>query len=201
MRRSLARLLAIPVVSAGVLAGVAIAAPSAFASTDTGGTVAVTLPLSYIEQLAKAGVVSFPVPLSEASVNTSAQTVTVTFPVTGGDGDSRTFFGQVDLGGKLEVVSAKGKVVCLGDLDLNLANGDIEGTPAGSSTPVPLLDWAGNITYGTGTTVQTLDISELTVDPAGATYLDNALRTNAFTAGQNVGSLTSSWDFSVGTGS
>jgi hypothetical protein len=197
MRRSLARFLAVPVVAAGALAGVAVAAPSAFASTDTGGTVTVTIPLSFIGQLAKAGVVEFPVPLSEASIDKTDQTATVTFPVTGGDGDIRAFFGSVDLGGKLVIASAKGKVVTLGSLDLNLENGDIEAVPAGSGTPVPLLDWAGSLTDNPGTTSQGINTSELTVDPAGAAYLNSALRTSAFTAGQNAGSMAATWDFSV----
>lgn len=196
MRRSIARALAVPVAAAGILAGVAVAAPSAFAQTDTGGTVTVTVPLSYIVQLAKAGVVEFPVPLSELSADTSDQTVTVTFTVTGGDADVRTFFGSADLSGKLVIADAKGRVVTLGGLDLNLENGDIEGTPAGSSASVPLLDAGGDITFSPGTTSQSYDASELTVDPAGAAYLNSALRTSAFAAGQNVGSMAATWGFS-----
>jgi hypothetical protein len=196
MKRSLARILAIPVLSVGVLAGVTVAAPAAFASTDTGGTVTVTVPLSYLKQLAKAGVTAFPVPLSEASVNTTNQTATVTFTVTGGNGDVRTFFGSVDLSGSIDVVSSDGSKVSLGSLELNLRSGYIEGTPSGSSTPVPLFDTHG-ITFTPGTTVQSFNASELTVDPAGADYLDSALGTSAFAAGQNVGSLAATWNFSV----
>jgi hypothetical protein len=197
MRRSLARILAIPVVSAGVLAGIAIAAPAALASTDTGGTVTLTVPLSVIEQFAKAGVVEFPVPLSEASVDTTTQTATITFPVTGGDGDSRVFFGQVNMGGELKFVSAAGKVVTVSSLDFNLANGYIEGIPSGSTTAIPILDPGGDVVFGTGTTSQFVDASTDTIDPAAATYLNNALHTSAFTAGTNVGSVAATWDFSV----
>jgi hypothetical protein len=196
VRRSIARFLAIPVAAVGVMAGAAVAAPAAFAQTDTGGTVTVTVPLSYVLQLAEAGVVSFPVPLSELSVDFSTETATITFNVTGGDGDVNIFYGSVDLSGTLDIADANGNVVSVGGLDLNLENGDIEGTPAGSSTSVPLLDVNGNITYVTGTTSQSYDASELTVDPAGAAYLNSALHTSAFVAGQDVGSLAATWGFS-----
>jgi hypothetical protein len=205
MRRSWARLLVVPAVAIGITAGVTVAAPAAFAQTDSAGTVAVTLPFSYVAQLAKAGAVVVPVPLSELSVNKSNQTVTITFTVTGGDGDIGTFSGQVDLSGKLKAaaVSRHGlRVVTVRGLDLNLVNGDIEGTPAHSSTSVALLDLAGNIAFSntsnaTGTSyAQTYSASDLTVDPAGAAYLDGALNTSAFVANQDTGgSMTASWTF------
>jgi hypothetical protein len=196
MRRSWARFLAVPTVAVGIAAGVTVAAPAAFAQSDTSGTVAVTVPFSYIAQLAKAGVVVFPVPLSELSVDKSAQTVTITFNVTGGNGDVSVFFGQVNLSGTLTFAAINGRHVTVSGLDLNLANGDIEGTPAGSSTPVPLLDLNGNISDSVNGTSETYGASELDVDPAGAAYLNNALHRTAFTAGQNTGgSLAASWTF------
>jgi hypothetical protein len=195
MRRSWARFLAVPTVAVGIAAGVTVAAPAAFAQSDTSGTVTVTVPLSYIAQLAKAGVVAFPVPLSELSVDKSAQTVTITFTVTGGNGDVSVFFGQVNLSGTIVIVNDQGTQVTLGSLDLNLANGVIEGTPAGSSTPVPLLDLNGNVGFSVNGTSETYSASELDVDPAGAAYLNSALHSSAFVAGQNVGSLAASWTF------
>jgi hypothetical protein len=193
MRRSWTRLLAVPTVAVGIAAGATIAAPAAFAQTDTGGTVAVTVPFSYLAQLAKAGV-KIQVPTSELSVNKSNQTATVTFNVTGGNGDTSVLFGQVDLSGTVTVKNDQGCAVTLGSLDLNLLNGDIEGTPAGSSTPVALLDAAGTVSFTSGAT-ETYNASELTVDPAGAAYLNSALHSSAFVAGQNVGSLAASWTF------
>jgi hypothetical protein len=205
MRRSWARLLAVPAVAIGITAGVTVAAPAAFAQTDSAGTVAVTLPFSYIAQLAKAGVVVVPVPLSELSVNKSNQTVTITFTVTGGDGDIGTFSGQVDLSGKLRAVAVSRHAIhtaSLKGLDLNLVTGDIDGTPAGTSTSVPLLDLAGNIAFSVtentaGTAyAETYSASDLTVDPAGAAYLDSALHTSAFVAnGDTGGSMAASWTF------
>lgn len=201
--RSLARFLAVPVAAAGIVAGAAFAAPVAHAQTvniDTSGTVAVTVPLSYIEQLAKAGIVEFPVPLSELSVSTSSQTATVTFNVTGGDADVSVFYGSLDLSGSVDIADANGNLLTLSGLQLNVATGQVEATPAGSSTPVVLLDLGGSV--GFSSTVSSTnsnayaDIynsSELTVDSAGAAYLDSALHTKAFAAGQDVGSMAASW--------
>jgi Zn-dependent alcohol dehydrogenase len=196
MRRSVARLLAIPVVSAGVLGGIAVAAPAASAQTDTGGTVAITVPFSYVEQLAKAGVVEFPVPLSELSVNTTNQTVTVTFTVTGGDGNVNVFLGSLDLSGSVVIADANGNEVTFNNLQLNLQEGEIVGTPEGSSTVVPLLDVAGTISSVPGTTSQSYNASELNVDPAGVSYLNSTLNTSAFNDTADVGSMAATWSFS-----
>jgi hypothetical protein len=196
MRRSWARFLAVPTVAIGIAAGVTVAAPAAFAQSDTSGTVTVTVPLSYIAQLAKAGVAVYPTPLSELSVDKTNQTATITFTVTGGNGDVSVFFGQVDLSGSLVAVDANGRKVTVGSLDLNLSNGVIEGIPAGSSTPVPLLDLNGSIQNSVNGTSETYSASELDVDPAGAAFLNSALHSTAFTAGQNTGgSMAASWTF------
>jgi hypothetical protein len=196
MRRSVARLLAIPVVSAGVLGGIAVAAPAASAQTDTGGTVAITVPFSYVEQLAKAGVVEFPVPLSELSINTTNQTATVTFTVTGGDGNVNVFLGSLDLSGSVVIADANGNEVTFNNLQLNLQEGEIVGTPQGSSTVVPLLDVAGTISSVPGITSQSYNASELNVDPAGVSYLNSALNTSAFNDTADVGSMAATWSFS-----
>jgi hypothetical protein len=200
----LARVLGVPVAAVGIVAGAAVAAPAAHAQTvniDTSGTVAITVPLSYVAQLAEAGVVEFPVPLSELSVDTSNETATVTFTVTGGDADVNVTFGQVDLSGSVDVADANGHAVSLGGLELDVANGQVDATPAGSSTPVVLLDLGGSVvSSSTPSSTNPLassdvyDASELTVDPAGAAYLDSALHTSAFQAGQDVGSIAASWD-------
>jgi hypothetical protein len=196
MRRTVARLLAIPVVSAGVLGGIALTAPAALAQTDTGGTVAITVPFSYIEQLAKAGVVEFPVPLSELSINTTNQTATVTFTVTGGDGDVQVFLGSVDLSGSVVIADANGNEVTFDNLQLNLQEGEIVGTPDGSSTVVPLLDVGGEVSSVPGFTSQSYGASELNVDPAGVSYLNSTLDTSVFNDTADVGSLAATWSFS-----
>ena len=188
-----------PVAAAIIAAGAAVAAPAAQAATgtsDTGGTVAITVPLSYVNQLAKAGVVEFPCPISDLTVNTTNKTATVTFTVTGGNADVSVFSGTLDLSGKLEIADANGNLVTLSNLQLDVGNGQLDGTPSGSSTPVVLLDLRANsssVTKGTSSSTDVYDSSDLTVDSAAATYLNSALDTTAFQSGQQVGTLASSW--------
>jgi hypothetical protein len=197
-RRSLGKVLAAPVAAVGIAAGFAAAAPSAYAQTitDTGGSVSITVPLSFVAQLANAGIVEFPVPLSDLSVNTSNETATATFTVTGGDGNVGLLYGTVDLSGSVDIADANGNLLTLGSLQLDVLNGQFDATPAGSSTPVVLLDLKGNttsVTVGTSSSTDVYDSSDLVVDSAGAAYLDSALGTSAFQAGQQVGTLSSSW--------
>jgi hypothetical protein len=179
----------------------AAAAPSASAATttdsvvDTNGSLSITVPATYIIQLAKAGVIEFPVPLSDLSFDRSTNSVTVTFQSSGGDADVSVFYGALDLSGSLEVAGVQGHVT-FGSLELDVANADLEGTPSGSSTPVPLLDLRDNSSTFTGalpTFSETYGSSDLEVDPTGAAYLNSALDTTAFQAGEQVGTLTSSW--------
>lgn len=200
MHRSLARILAVPVAVAGIAAGTAVAAPSAFAASSlnvTSGSVALTINDSYTAQLAKAGVVEFPVPLSDLTADNTNQTVTATFAATGGVANLAVSFGSVNLAGQI-VVSTRHRCVTLNNLVLNVRNSDIEGTPAGSSTPVPLFDLENDIASWTGTTpspqfTDTLISQQVVVDPAGADYLNGALGTTAFQAGQVVGTANATW--------
>lgn len=201
--RSLMRFLGLPAAAVGLAAAVATAAPDvAHAQTlnvNPSGTLTVTIPDSYIVALAKAGIVEFPLPASELSASSPDQTVTVTFNVTGGTADISVFSGQMDLSGSLVVAGVHG-VVKFRSLVFDIQDGYIEATPAGSSTPVPLFDPEGSRTASflpTDTTgldfADTFTASDLEVDPAGAAFLNNALHTSAFQAGQDVGSLSSAW--------
>ncbi|HTU73317.1 MAG TPA: hypothetical protein VMG38_07335 [Trebonia sp.] len=202
--RSLARFLAVPVVAAGLAAAAAMAAPVANAATtdsnfDTGGTVSLTVPLSYVVQLAQAGIIELPVPVSEISVSGPNETATVTFNVTGGNADVSVFRGSLDLSGSFDIVSASGHFVALGNLQLDVSQGEIDGTPANSSSPVVLFD-LGSDSFSFSSVSgdpngfnDTFDSGAVTVDAAGASYLDSALHTSAFQAGQAVGTLAASW--------
>jgi hypothetical protein len=199
--RSLARALAVPVAAVGIAAG-AFAAPAAQAQTvniDTSGTVAITIPLSLVAQLAKAGIVVFPTPLSELSIDKSTQTATITTTVTGGDADVSVLYGALDLSGKLHFTHFQRpiKTTALHCLQLNIGDAEVVGTPKGSSTPVVLLDVSGDIitswTPGTTSTTDTYSSDQLVIDPAGAAYLDSALNTTEFQAGQTVGTLSATW--------
>jgi hypothetical protein len=202
VRRSLVRSLALPVAAAGVVSLGIFAAAPAFAQTitDTGGTAAVTEPYSYIAQLAKQGVAEVPVGKGITVTNDpTTQTVTTTFTVTGGNADTSTLSGALNVGGTLVIAHvAKGqkpRVVVLTDLAVSLDAVAIVATPKGSTTQVPLLDIGGDVTFGgspsTGT--ETLTSDDLTVDPAGAAYLNKALHTTAFVAGETAGTLSATW--------
>jgi hypothetical protein len=195
VRRSLARILAIPAASVCVTAGAALTAPSAFAAvTDTGGSATVTEPFSYIAQLAKHGVAEVPLSPASVSVDTTNQTVTGAFPVTGGNADVTKFFGTLNLGGTVDVASVKGKLVKLSNLQVDVVNDVITATPNGSTTPVTLLDLNGQIIIDTSTPgTQVFSSSEVDIDPAGAAYLNSALHTNAFVANGNAGTFSASW--------
>lgn len=205
MRRSLARFMAVPVAAAGASAVALFAASPAFAQgvTDTGGSAAITTPFSYIAALAKAHIAEVPLPPATVSVDTSAQTVTTTFPVTGGDADTGTLSGALDVGGTLKVLSLQHRhlyQVTLTNIAVSLDSDAIVATPQGSTTQVPLLDIGGDVTVTQGSS-QSLTSDDLSVDPAGAAYLDKALHTSAFqnavTAGVNTGSLNASWTIST----
>jgi hypothetical protein len=200
-RRSLARGLAVPVAAVGIAAG-AFAAPAAQAQTVnnyTSGTVAITIPLSYVAQLAKAGIIVFPTPLSELSVSTSSQTATITTTVTGGDADVSVLYGSLDLSGKLHFAhfARPVRAASLGSLQLDVNDAEVVATPAGSTTPVVLMDVTGDIstsvTPGTTSTTDTYDSDQLVIDPAGAAYLDSKLDTTEFQAGQTVGTVSATW--------
>jgi hypothetical protein len=185
-------MLALPVVFAGVAAGAAASAPAAFAVTDTSGTASITVPQSYIHQLDEAGVTGHVVSPASTSVDTTNNTTTASFPVTGGNADVSIFYGTLNLGGKVSLEDRHGTVT-LNSLQFDLSSGTITATPDGSSTPVTLLDIAGQVTTSQSGTSQNYRSTQLKIDPAGAAYLDSALATNAFVAGQNVGSFAASW--------
>jgi hypothetical protein len=197
-RRKLARFLAIPVAAAGITSATVLAASPAFADVaDSGGSAAVTEPFSYIAKLAKGGVVEVPLPPAKVKVDKTAQTVTTTFPGNGGNANTSTISGVLNLSGTVKVVSKSGHIVTLTNVQLSLDDGAIEATPKGSTTPVILLDLT-NLTLDVtpnpdGTSTDTATASDLLVDPAGAAYLDSALHTSAFVAGDDAGSLSATW--------
>ena len=208
-RRSLTLGLAAPVAAAGIVAGMVLAPSAANAQTtvniDTSGTVQLTIPLSYVAQLAKAGIFMLPSPLSELSFNKADKTETITTTVTGGDADVSVFAGALDMSGKLNFLRiGHGKppvaTASLGSLQTDIGNSDLAATPAGASAPVALMDFGGDINFSftpsttnPNATIDTYSSDQVVIDPAGAAYLDSKLGTTAFTAGQTVGSLSATW--------
>lgn len=193
MGRNGIRLLAIPVAAAAAItAGVVAASPAMADVTDTGGTATVTVPFAYIAQLAKGGAVEIPQSPATTSADTTNQVVNVGLPVTGGNADASVIFGTLELGGSVKIATRHG-CVTLTNIVYSIDDQAIEATPSGSSTPVPLLDLGGSIVASISGTTQSVTASELDVDSAGAAYLDSALRTSAFVAGDNAGSFSATW--------
>jgi hypothetical protein len=193
--------MAIPVAAAGITSGAVFAASPAFADVaDSGGSAAITEPFSYIDHLRDAGVHLRVLPPATTSVDKTAKTVTETFPGNGGNANASTISGALNLSGTIKITSGREDHrhrVVLTNVQLSLDDGAIEATPAGSTTPVILLDLT-NLTVDVtanpdGTSTDTATATDLLVDPAGAAYLDTALHTSAFVAGDDAGSLSATW--------
>jgi hypothetical protein len=192
LNRSIARILAVPIAFAGVAAGTAVAAPSAFAAvTDTGGTATLTMPNSDIAPITCAGVGGRAVSPATVSVDAS-NTATLSFPVTGGNADVTKVFGSANLGGALKVWSDGHEVTFTG-WQVNVRAATITAIPSSGSTPVTLLDLGGTKAVTASSTQQTYTSSDVQVDPAGASYLDSTLNTTAFSSGQHIGSFSGTW--------
>ena len=96
-------------------------------------------------------------------------------------------------GGILGFDLRTGQVVDLDTLIFDLGGTTFYGESSTSGGETALLDLAGAQNgYHDGSS-ETYSATSLTLDPAGAAYLDSALRTTAFVAGTVVGSFTAAW--------
>jgi hypothetical protein len=191
MRGLIKRAVALPAAALGAVALVGMGAGAAHAAV-AGGSVTLTINGSFIEQLAKAGVIV--VPQNEASVTFTpgTDTVAITYTATGGTASLVSFSGVVDYSGSLLGFSCHGKTVTLSSLLFDLTDTVFDGaTPTSGETP--LLDLAGSQNNNIDGATQTYDSSELTIDSAGAQLLDSALGTSAFVAGTDVGGFAATW--------
>ena len=178
------------VLPAAVLAATAFALPSASATgTPASGSVTVTATNAFLTQELKAGIAVVPLPAATGSYD-SATGGTATFPVTGGDAVLARFYGSITLGGGLAFADAlTGKIVCFHQVAFGGDTQSLTAVPDGQSTPVTLFALGDNtVGSGTGVTPETL-AGDADIDPSGAAYLNKALHTSFFTAGQVVGSL------------
>ncbi|MFD0631282.1 hypothetical protein ACFQ9X_06205 [Catenulispora yoronensis] len=130
-----------------------------------------------------------PLPTATGSYD-STSGATATFPVTGGNAVLPRFYGTITLGGGLLFADGfTGKVVCFHQVSFGGDTQALTAVPDGGTTPVALFDLSDNVVgSGVGVTPQTLT-GDAAVDAAGAAYLDKALGTSFFTAGQAVGTL------------
>lgn len=191
---SKSRVIAASIAVAGAVALAVSGATAANAVTIASGTGTLTINDSYLVNLAKQGIVVVPTGTRSLAFNGPAKTVTITYAATGGDADVNSFSGEVDFDGGLTFLNAlNGKHVSLGLLDFNLLFNSFEGTTADGTTTTAVLDAGGSRVATISGTTQTFTASSLTVDSAGASFLDSTLATTAFTGGAAVGSFATSY--------
>ncbi len=181
---------AMTVAAAAALAftGLSDVATAATTTTAPTGSVVVQEDNTFLQKSAAAGIIAVALPSATVAYN-SASGFSATFPVTAGSVSLSGYYGNVQLGGSLLLVNVKtGSTVVFNNLAFSADNWAITGVPLGGTTPVNLLDPASS-TITNGAT-QSLQSPDLQVDADGAQYLDTALKTTYFVAGQHTGTLS-----------
>jgi hypothetical protein len=177
-------------VSVGVVGAVAlfgIGAGTANAVDIASGTGTITVSAAYLAKLAQSFVIPVPNGAQSYTIDPNAKTVSAVFAATGGDADLNNFAGTVAYSGGLTFVNVvNGKQAKLSSLTFDLFNDQVDVTPAGGS-PVDLWDAAGDRTAAINGTSQTFTASDLAVSADGAAYLNSALGTHVFHAGDQIG--------------
>lgn len=191
MRILAKRAIALPVAALSAVALSAVVADTASADV-TSGTVSLTVNASFLADLAEHGI-GF-VPQDYTSISYADGEVTVSFAATGGDADINSFSGTISYtGGIIGFDLKSGQAADLNTLIFDLGNAAFDGESSTSGGEVQLLDLAGSQYGNISGSDETYSATDLVLDPAGAAYLDSALDTTAFSAGQDVGSFTASW--------
>jgi hypothetical protein len=192
MRIPAKRILALPVAALSAVALTGLVAGTASASTVTSGSVTLTVNASFITALAEHGIVF--VPNGYSSISYADGAVSVTYAATSGDADISTFSGTVSYsGGICGFDLENGKNVELSSLLFDLGDTQFDGQTSAGGGEVPLVDLGGGQFGNISGTTETYSASELTLDAAGAAYLNSALGTKALTSGEAVGSFSATW--------
>lgn len=186
------RAVALPVAALSAVALTGIVAGTAHAAAVTSGSVTLSINTTFLQSLAKHGVsVS---PHQATSVTKANGQVSVTFAATGGDANISTFSGTIATSGSLCIRDVKtGRGVNLSSLLFDLTDAQWDGQPSVAVGEQPLVDLAGTQSGNINGTTQTYVATDLTLDAAGAAYLDSALHTSAFVAGTDIGSFSATW--------
>jgi hypothetical protein len=147
-------------------------------ATDGTGTATVNISTKFLSHLAKWGIIVLPE--SSASSSDKAGVDAFTFAVTGGDGTDTNFSGTISLGGGLTFIDAStGQAVHFTSLVIDYLDDDISGVPEGSATAVPIADFSGNFSVDNAPGTETFSASQLTLDPAGASFLNKTLKSTS----------------------
>jgi hypothetical protein len=191
MRGLTKRAVALPAAALGALALVGLGSGAAHAAVAS-GSVTLTVSGSFVAQLAKAGVVLVPENAASVTYTSGTNTVAITYTATGGDATLVDFAGTISYSGSILGFSCRGKTVNLTGLLFDLTDAQFDGQTA-TSGETPLVDLAGSQSGNINGATQTYSSTDLQIDAAGAALLDSALGTKAFTAGQSVGSFSTTW--------
>ncbi|MFE6049675.1 hypothetical protein ACFQ6N_02860 [Kitasatospora sp. NPDC056446] len=163
------------------------------AATPAAGQAVITTDVNFLTNAALNGIVIIPLQPASPAYD-QATGLTLNLPVSGGAANIPAFYGDVQFGGGLLFLNlTTGKSVTFKQFDFSVTNGYFTAVPNGSTTPVPLLDPAGDNVISRSGLTQNLTSSSFQVDAAGAQYLDTKLGTGYFTAGQQIGKLALSY--------
>lgn len=192
MRIPAKRAIALPAALLSAVALTGVVAGTADAAVVSSGSVTLSVNASFVSQLAKHGIGLLPQDYS--SISCANGQVSITYAATGGDADISTFSGSVSYAGAILGFDVKnGKSVNLGSLLFDLSNDQFDGQTATSGGEVPLLDLGGTQAGNINGSTETYSASDLTLDQAGADYVNSALGTTAFVSGESVGSFSTTW--------
>ncbi len=163
----------------------------------TGGTTTIGVSLSDAVHEALEHIVVLPIRPATATFDPTRKVLEYKFPVTGGDGSVNTFFGDIKNGGGVRIINTESRrSVKLTNITLTIQDDTVSATPGRSTTPIVFFDAVGEHQFVTSQP-ESFTASDLQVDAAGASYLDRVLDTDAFVAGQHVGTFATTFTNSL----
>lgn len=173
--------------------GLAVGGSAAGADPDSSGQTTIGVPSNSIIGGALEGITATAVAPATATNDETAMTVDYAFPVTGGNANLMNGYGQVRSSGGVTISDAM--TATSTELDNFLyspSSGLVKAVPAGMRHPINFGRVRGTqvIMYGENTPgEQHLHATRLTLNPAGAAYLNSALNTTDFSGGDFVGTF------------
>ena len=196
MRAITKRFMALPVATAGAVALVLAGSGAAHASMFENGSVSITLSDSFLNQLANHGFHVTPQGYSSLTHDSTNHTETITFAATAGDASLNNGAGSLSLSGDI-IIKHWCHTVKLSSLMFNLTGASVDGSTT-TSGDQQLLDLAGSVggsvtPNADGSNTQVVTSDNLDIDTNGAAFLNTALHSRQFIAGQNVGSFSATW--------
>jgi len=190
---------------AGLLSAAALAisasGPALADTADTGGTGSLIVPIAVVVGAANANIVMLPGTPATSSFDPTAGTDTVTFPVTGGNGEVGNFSGTVHYGGSLVFINSKtGTSVTVTNIQLNFFNGAVTGQFPGGTKQTALAYIRGVMSSSSDPgppATETFTTDEVDLSLKAATALNTALGTKVFRRGTDIGGFTTTFDVTV----